>query len=342
MTETERVLDASDAAYLGLIDRSLSSTRWMPAIPAGLRAAFRAEGDRTRRPNNRRVILLLTLVFDFFWWPQWQSAPGIAMASAVLRLAAFTPAVLLFCALDLRGRLGWFYDLALLSLALAPCLITAYLCLNTREMLAQPEIYGTPLILLYTCILLRMHPLGVVANASISTGVYVGTVLVCPMLPHDQAGTVIFIQVAVATAVVIFNLQLETRDRRVFLLTQSERIRRAVVLEQYFGLLREAQTDGLTLLANRRHFDESLSIRWLLALQDGTPLSLIMIDVDHFKSYNDCYGHVMGDTCLQRVAEALTAGIRSTDLLARYGGEEFAVIISAGTPRLPPQAIAFG
>jgi len=117
MTETERVLDASDAAYLGLIDRSLSSTRWMPAIPAGLRAAFRAEGDRTRRPNNRRVILLLTLVFDFFWWPQWQSAPGIAMASAVLRLAAFTPgccsSARSICAAGSAGSMTWLCCLSL-------------------------------------------------------------------------------------------------------------------------------------------------------------------------------------------------------------------------------------
>lgn len=95
--------------------------------------------------------------------------------------------------------------------------------------------------------------------------------------------------------------------------------------------LRElSATDSLTLLANRRSLDEALEREWHRAMRTGEPLSLIMLDVDHFKAYNDLYGHGAGDRCLQQVAAAIAAGVRQTGaLVARYGGEEFAVVLPA-------------
>jgi diguanylate cyclase (GGDEF)-like protein len=72
---------------------------------------------------------------------------------------------------------------------------------------------------------------------------------------------------------------------------------------------------------------EVLQAHWLRALRLQGRVAVAMIDIDHFKSYNDRYGHVAGDTCLQRVATALSANIRDEDTVARYGGEEFAVIL---------------
>jgi len=86
--------------------------------------------------------------------------------------------------------------------------------------------------------------------------------------------------------------------------------------------------DGLTGVANRRLFDRILENEWKRALRGLYPLSLIMIDIDFFKAFNDTYGHLKGDDCLRMVAEALNKIIkRSSDLIARYGGEEFAVIL---------------
>lgn len=89
-----------------------------------------------------------------------------------------------------------------------------------------------------------------------------------------------------------------------------------------------AYIDGLTGVANRRHFDETLHVEWRRGQRSGKPLSLLMIDIDHFKAYNDRYGHVMGDQCLQAVATALRERLdRAEDLLARYGGEEFVCLL---------------
>jgi len=87
-------------------------------------------------------------------------------------------------------------------------------------------------------------------------------------------------------------------------------------------------TDSLTGLANRRRFDSYWEQEWCRAQRQATPLAVIMLDVDHFKLYNDHYGHQQGDRCLQRVAEVLRASVRRAgELAARYGGEEFVVVL---------------
>ncbi len=86
--------------------------------------------------------------------------------------------------------------------------------------------------------------------------------------------------------------------------------------------------DGLTGVSNRRMFDTVMEDEWLQAQRNHQPLSLIMLDIDQFKQYNDCYGHVQGDDTLKRIAAVLNnACTRSRDFFARYGGEEFALIL---------------
>lgn len=106
----------------------------------------------------------------------------------------------------------------------------------------------------------------------------------------------------------------------------ARQLRLREMAEQRMELL--ARTDGLTGLANRRAFEESLEKEWARAARDRGTVGLLMIDVDDFKSYNDTYGHQAGDACLQRVADALKrCGRRPADTPARYGGEELALIL---------------
>ncbi|MDM8529685.1 diguanylate cyclase [Anaerolineales bacterium HSG25] len=94
------------------------------------------------------------------------------------------------------------------------------------------------------------------------------------------------------------------------------------------GLARLAHVDGLTQLANRRHFDNYLSQEWQRLKREQGYLSLIMLDIDHFKQYNDYYGHLAGDDCLKQMAQLLLqATRRPADLVARYGGEEFVLVL---------------
>jgi diguanylate cyclase (GGDEF)-like protein len=116
-------------------------------------------------------------------------------------------------------------------------------------------------------------------------------------------------------------------------LSIKARIRNQLEMKRTRELLhRLAITDGLTNLANRRHFDEALKQETQRLQRQGGQLSLVLIDVDFFKRFNDCYGHPEGDECLRRIASVISAELRRpADLTARIGGEEFACLLPETT-----------
>lgn len=107
------------------------------------------------------------------------------------------------------------------------------------------------------------------------------------------------------------------------------RVNTHIELKKHRDRLKDlSDLDGLTGIPNRRRFDEYMNLQWQYAQRSGSLLSLIMIDIDHFKAFNDFYGHGKGDECLKKVAKTLVdTAKRPTDLVARYGGEEFACLL---------------
>jgi two-component system, chemotaxis family, response regulator WspR len=117
---------------------------------------------------------------------------------------------------------------------------------------------------------------------------------------------------------------LRQRDAAYHALRQSQR----QLEEMNAELQRLSSLDGVTGIANRRFFDEILAQEWRRGLREQSMLSVIMLDVDYFKAYNDTYGHLQGDRCLQHIASAVSGVLRRpADLAARYGGEEFAIVL---------------
>ncbi len=107
------------------------------------------------------------------------------------------------------------------------------------------------------------------------------------------------------------------------------RVSQQQLLDTNLVLQRLMNSDGLTGLSNRRHFDEYLELEWRRAMRDQTQLSLLMIDVDFFKPVNDTYGHDVGDKVLQELASRIRDNIRTVDMACRVGGEEFTIILPA-------------
>lgn len=123
---------------------------------------------------------------------------------------------------------------------------------------------------------------------------------------------------------IIISLLLDKSIRNQQLLKMSEVALQVANQE----LQKLANLDGLTWIANRRCFDQFLNQEWTRAIRERHPITLILCDIDYFKSFNDTYGHLRGDECLSDVARAISLAVRrSSDLVARYGGEEFAIVM---------------
>jgi diguanylate cyclase (GGDEF)-like protein len=126
----------------------------------------------------------------------------------------------------------------------------------------------------------------------------------------------------------VFRWRAEAQDRRSFLISERDRIHTKQLAWANHQLTVLSYTDPLTGLANRRFFDDALLRLWNEAMNSNLPLSILMIDIDHFKAYNDSMGHSAGDKCLRRVAQAMQFCVRADkDSLARCGGEEFIAVI---------------
>jgi diguanylate cyclase (GGDEF)-like protein len=136
----------------------------------------------------------------------------------------------------------------------------------------------------------------------------------------------------------VASYRIEKSERNSYLLMLRESIRNLVIQRQAEELALLSQTDPLTELPNRRAFDIRLDSEIQKAEDDGAPISVLMIDIDHFKNYNDYYGHPAGDGCLKLVAKAIMEACE-TGFAARIGGEEFAVIL-AGLDNRQAEAVA--
>lgn len=126
----------------------------------------------------------------------------------------------------------------------------------------------------------------------------------------------------------------ERRDRDLFIQSQLLEAARKKLEVSATRLDYLSRQDALTELANRRHFDEVMTLEWHRAARSGSPIAVLMIDIDHFKHYNDAMGHVSGDSCLRNVAQLIAANARRPgDLAVRYGGEEF-LLLYPGTDKV--------
>lgn len=175
-----------------------------------------------------------------------------------------------------------------------------------------------------------------------------GASLALELLPFFYQTTMFYSLVALGLTATLFSAwrigvnRLGARERQLAKLVdqKTEELRKA---NEELTLL--ANSDGLTAVGNRRQFEDFLAAEWRRAIRFKTEVSLVLIDIDHFKLFNDTYGHHAGDECLKAVAAALTGTThRPTDLLTRFGGEEFAIVLggtaAAGARNIAEQAMA--
>jgi len=319
----------TDDEILALVEGALATETTLPRLPPALLEPYLASIDRLYRRTNRIALVLFTIVFNLFLISEFSSAPEVVPVSSMLRLWIYTPLVLLFLLMDKSSRplSRRPYEAFMLLLACAPGLICAVICVQTTSTTTLSDVHATTLILLGVGLIYRMRLPAVAITALVSFTAFLVGLLLTPVIPRAELPTLIFTDLAIAMAVVSFSALLDRRDRLVFLLNLREQVRARQLALQNQGLRQQVDIDGLTGLANRRCFDQALAAAWEEAVELTMPIGLIMIDIDHFKLFNDHYGHLGGDSCLRRVARQGKRETRQGDLIARYGGEEFAVIL---------------
>lgn len=179
----------------------------------------------------------------------------------------------------------------------------------------------------------------IIATVFATTGVVVGLLATLGFLPVNSI-TQSITYGGIALMALFYGLSISYRinlDRELRTVAQrklthelDELVReRTDELETVHEQLRVVSiTDGLTKVYNRRHFDDCVGVEYNRAYREKVPISLLLLDIDHFKSLNDQYGHAFGDICLQKAAETLKSCVhRPPDLVARYGGEEFVILL---------------
>jgi diguanylate cyclase (GGDEF)-like protein len=253
--------------------------------------------------------------------------PDIVRMAAVLRLGAYAPIVLAALYLLRQLHRPLLTEWMVAGGGVLACLVSVWIYLNSTAPLVLTRVVELNIVVVYICAFARFWP-----ALSLTAVVLVAHTFVLRSL-HDFTGilganTTLLIATTIGFAL-FGNYKLEHDERLAFLLDMREKALDTELQAAHDRLARTATTDALTELANRRYFEDFLSDCAQHARDEGRSLSLILIDIDYFKPYNDHYGHQAGDQCLIAVARALTACMRRPlDLVARWGGEEFAVVMS--------------
>lgn len=283
-------------------------------------------------PKRRKRILLLGLfaiiLFDLFCIADRFMLPDIYVTAWKIRLGVITPAMCFFLVLISIHKLNRYMDLfAGFLLLLTSGTIVWFLILSGHPNVVH---YHTGIILIITFgnIVVRIRFLYAFGFSVAILLLYVFSIDFVSQMPAEAADNSSLVLLTAAIISLIGNYQLESEIRRDFLLTQLQKIS-AIKLEETNRKLEQLSiSDELTGTANRRHFDITFEREWNSAARNEYPISLIFLDIDFFKSYNDNYGHQAGDRCLKKIGDALNRSIRrSRDLLARYGGEEFVILL---------------
>lgn len=321
--------------------RQLLGKRPQPLrFEAEVEARFKQATAHTRLRHVVANGWIALFVFNGFLLTDWLLLPDVFDLALVLRLGIFTPLALALLAMGMAGLFGLIrlpeplVEVSVLVItALAAVTLGVLIALtDSPQALAYPA--GLVPVLMFGNLVERLRFRYAVVFSACVVAIYV----ISMAFAHSHSPDNVLVRITVplgmlvvATAVysLIANYRMEFDDRQRFLRSErgqalSEQLRRS--REQ---LQRLAHSDPLTGLPNRRQFDAYLSECWTAQCGTGRELALLLIDVDHFKPYNDRYGHPAGDECLRLVARAVADCVqnRGPGLAARWGGEEFAVLL---------------
>lgn len=317
-----------DGELGALVDLTLQRGFAMLRFPARLERRFVRETAAAWRRTLGISCTMGALAFSMMLLADWAMVPDVLAEAAMLRLGVFAPLGLLAAWWLKRHPRVFVQELVAVALCLLAAGLHAGLCLLSDSPQATAYLAGLAMVLLYWCVFVRVR---FWLALPLAAGFMLGFAALWWLAPLEPFALVVPAALQLSTTAVFTvyaRYVLEHEERHNYLLALRQR-----VLQHEWNVANErlehmSLTDTLTQLANRRHFDDFLTRTWRRAAVKGSRVSVLMLDVDHFKGFNDRYGHPAGDRCLSAVGRCLrdiVGGPR--DLAARYGGEEFVAVL---------------
>ncbi|MEK8044809.1 GGDEF domain-containing protein [Ideonella margarita] len=305
--------------------------RWHLRFPPSLEARFEANTAAQRSRDLQAAGLLALGIFDSLLLNDWISRPEVLLLACWWRLGVATPYALLVLALVRRGLPRVWREGAIGSLLILALVAGCKLFQQTTSPDGIYDIFLFSLIFLAGNVVFQLRFACALGSSMIGLLVAAFYLFGPDTQPHHAKTYAMGLMVATALFTALACYRLERAERRNYLHVLREITRSDMALQAASRYAALADTDALTDLANRRAFDQELPRRWAHAANNGLGMAALLIDIDHFKQFNDLHGHAAGDDCLRRVACAMRIAVRDNDHLARIGGEEFAVLLQPAT-----------
>jgi diguanylate cyclase (GGDEF)-like protein len=339
-----RDVERASVAEAGeLLEKNFS---WM-RFPPGLEEQFLRDVAQRRLHYAMLCGWLSLLVFNGFLLVDYLMVPDVLPLALQVRLLVFTPIGL---AILLAGTFapGWvlrhFSPLMIESMVMlsgvGAAASLAYILAASHSAMSQYYHVGLAVVVIYGNLVQRLRFWYAVVFSLSVYAIHVGGILMVDAFNPRLVAPMVTMVGATAIFTLMATYAMERDERRQYLLS----LRRKLVLDD-LGDVRErlqrlSRVDGLTGVYNRRHFDGYFQQVWQRAQHGREDVAVIMVDVDHFKDYNDHYGHLMGDHCLIQIALTMQDGLRRPgDIVARFGGEEFVAVLPHASAEMA-QAVA--
>lgn len=314
------------------IDALLASGDRGLKLPPDLEERFQAEGAAARLKVMLWSGLLVGLIFNWMLLSDWLMVPDQYDLGLRLRLFAFTPATVIGVFLITKVPYPALREWSMVVSGMVACIINTTLCVSSSDALAGPYLVGLTMVVVFANTVAQMRFVQAAVLDVFAVACFAGGMVAIGSTPLEIAIPAALTLVSSVVFTLYGCYTLERDQRHNWLMHLREQLLLDEIAKANAHLDTVSRSDMLTEVANRRHFDEFLQVVWARAKEDGSEVSIMMVDVDHFKAFNDRYGHPEGDACLKEIASTLKRRLRRPgDLIARFGGEEFIAIL-ANTP----------
>ncbi|MGE6779439.1 diguanylate cyclase domain-containing protein [Vreelandella titanicae] len=317
---------------LTAVEDELRRGSWRLRFADEVEARFEEDTQRQRSRSMVMAGLISAIIYCLFLINDHSFRPDTFATALALRVGVMLPFGMPILWWVYRGVSPAQRETLMASTVIVATVISCLILVESTVPYSYLDVFSFGLILLVGNIVYSLRFNYACVSSAICIFIILLFVLSYDPMPPEAKRLAIFTIIAQTLFTLVANYRFEQSERTSYLHVLKEKLRAGYYLKDNQELSRMSVTDPLTNLANRRQFDTVFPVRWQEATDKGLCLGLMVIDIDHFKAYNDYYGHPQGDECLRQVATAMQANSRDADLVVRFGGEEFVVLIANASP----------